>query len=65
MHNFTSAELVFFTEHMRGCTTAISLLNHCANETADQEIKSLCQRMIQDHQNGLQRFQKYMTTGMH
>lgn len=65
MHNFTAAELVMFTEHIRGCTTAISLINHCANETDDQEIKSLCNRMIQDHQQGLQRYQKYLTPGAH
>lgn len=65
MHNFTAAELVMFQEQVRGCSTAIALINHCANETNDQEIKSLCNRMVQDHQSGLQRLQKYMTPGTH
>lgn len=65
MHTFSAAELVMFTEYTRGCTTAIALSNHCANETADQEIKSLCNRIVQDHQSLLQRFQTYLPPGTH
>lgn len=56
----TAAELLFLQEHFRSCMTMIRTLNHVSNETNDQEFKTLCNRMMQDHMQGVQRFSKYI-----
>lgn len=63
MNQISSAELVRVQEHLRGCLALSRFCNHVANETADQQLKTLCNQLVQQHQQGIQRLSGFISAG--
>jgi hypothetical protein len=54
MSNLTAAEILFLQEHARSVIAGARFLNHCANETNDNQFKQLCNQLAQDKQAEMQ-----------
>jgi len=56
----TAAELLMVQEQLRGAIAGARFLNHCANETSDQQFKQLCQQIARDKQNEVQKLSGFL-----
>jgi len=62
MNQISASELVRVQEHLRGCLALSRFCNHVSNETGDQQLKSLCNQLIQQHQQGYERLANFIGT---
>lgn len=61
MPQITSRELMLLEDHIKLEDNMTKCFNHFANEINDQQIKSLCQQMAQDHQQMIQSLTRHIS----
>ena len=61
-NQLTAAELLMVQEQLRAAIAGARFLNHCANETGDQQFKQLCQQIAGDKQNEVQQLSGFLGT---
>lgn len=58
--NLTAAEVLMINHHMQSSIAGIRFLNHCANETGDNQFKQLCQEFSADKQRVSQQMMAFI-----
>lgn len=54
MAQLTHKELLLLQDNIGMCQNTAQLLQTCINITNDQQLKNICQQMLQDHKQGAQ-----------
>lgn len=57
----THKELLLLQDNIMMCRDTVSFLQTCMECTNDPQFKSICQRMIQDHNWGAQTLSSHIT----
>ncbi len=58
----TSKELLLIQDNIKMCQNSIKFMQGCVEMATDQQVKSLCQQMVKDHQTDLQTLAKHINT---
>lgn len=61
MTQITSRELMLLEDHIKLEDNMTKCFNHFANEIKDQQLKSLCQQMSQEHQQMVQTLSRHIS----
>lgn len=58
----TTKEMMLLQDNIKMTENSIKFMEGCAEICNDQQVKSLCQQMVKDHQNDLKIFMKHINT---
>lgn len=61
--SLTTKELMLIQDNMSMTQNSIKFMQGCAELAQEPQIKTLCQRMVSEHQADLQTLSKHINTG--
>ncbi|MDS1030341.1 hypothetical protein RDV78_07570 [Bacillota bacterium LX-D] len=62
MINLTTAETLFLQEHMRSCEATTKFLQFGTQICSDPRCKNICETMVREHQQQMQRFSSFINS---
>lgn len=60
MHHLSDKELMHLEDHLKMEELMVKKLDHCSQLSTDQEIKTLCGKLIQGHRDNFQKVLKHL-----
>lgn len=61
MAQLTHKELLLLQDNIKMCQETEQFLQTCVNSTNDQQLKNICQQMMQDHKQDTQLLARHIT----
>lgn len=61
MAQLSHKELILLQDNISMCQDTAQFLQTCVNMTSNQQLKNMCQQMIQDHKQNAQTLSRHIT----
>ena len=61
MAQLSHKELILLQDNISMCQDTAQFLQTCVNMTGNQQLKNMCQQMIQDHKQDAQTLSRHIT----
>ncbi|MBE3102460.1 MAG: DUF2383 domain-containing protein [Firmicutes bacterium] len=61
MAQLSHKELILLQDNISMCQDTAQFLQTCVNMTSNQQLKNMCQQMIQDHKQDAQTLSRHIT----
>jgi len=61
MAQLTHKELLLLQDNIKMCQETAQFLQSCVNSTNDQQLKNICQQMLQDHKQDAKLLAQHIT----